>query len=160
MTSSDRDHLRILAICHYVLGAFCFVTGGFAVIYMAVGFAIIAEAPAQPAADGPPEFMGWLFVGIAGFMLVFYWGLAAALVLAGRCLSQRKWRTFCLVTAGFACLFQPIGTVLGVFTFLVLLRPSARRVRAGSSRTVRVRLLPFRMSDGGDARWTSFTRPG
>jgi hypothetical protein len=33
---------------------------------------------------------------------------------------------FCLVTAGLACLFQPVGLVLGVFTFLVLLRPSVK----------------------------------
>jgi len=126
MTTSDRDHLRILSICHYVLAGLCFVFGGFAVIYLAVGAAIVAEAPAQPGANGPPEFVGWFFVGIAGFMIAFYWGMAAALALAGHCLSQRKWRTFCLVTAGFACLFQPIGTVLGVFTFVVLLRPSVR----------------------------------
>jgi hypothetical protein len=126
MTTSDRDHLRILSICHYVLAGLFFVFGGFAILYLAIGAAIVAEAPAGPAGNGPPEFMGWIFVGFAGFMIAFYWGMAAALALAGHCLSQRKWRTFCLVTAGFACLFQPIGTVLGVFTFIVLLRPSVR----------------------------------
>ena len=128
MTRTDRDHLRILAICHYVLGGMCFFVGGFAIIYLAIGIAIVAEAPAQPGgnAQEPPEFMGWVFIGVAAFMLAFYWLLAAGLLLAGRCLDQRKWRTFCLVVAGAACLFQPLGTVLGIFTFIVLLRPSVR----------------------------------
>ncbi len=126
MTRADRDHLRTLAICHYVLGGLCFFFGGCAIIYLVIGLAMIAEVPGPPAGNAPPEFLGWFFVGIAAFMLVFYWGLAAGLVLAGRCLDRRQWRTFCLVVAGFSCLFQPLGLVLGVFTFIVLLRPSVR----------------------------------
>jgi hypothetical protein len=38
----------------------------------------------------------------------------------------RRGYMFCLVTAGLACLFQPVGMVLGVFTFLVHLRPSVK----------------------------------
>src|SRR5438128_1167381 len=111
MTRTDHDHLRVLSICHYVLGGLCFFFGGFAVIYLAIGIALVAEAPppAQPGgnAQEPPEFIGWFFIGLAAFMLIFYWSLAAGLVLAGRCLDQRTWRTFCLVVAGVSCLFQP-----------------------------------------------------
>lgn len=127
MTRSDREHLRILVICHYVLAALCFFGGAFVALYLAIGIAIVAEAPAQPAPGGPPpEFIGWLFVGFAVFGLLFYWGLATGLAIAAHCLSRRKQRVFCLVVAGFACLFQPLGLVLGIFTFLVLLRPSVR----------------------------------
>ncbi|QJW97498.1 hypothetical protein [Frigoriglobus tundricola] len=128
MTRADRDHLRTLAICHYVLGGLCFFFGGCAIIYLVIGLAIVADAPAPPGGNAPPppEFLGWVFVGIAAFVLVFYWGLAAGLVLAGRCLDRRQGRTFCLVVAGFSCLFQPLGLVLGVFTFVVLQRPSVR----------------------------------
>ncbi len=33
---------------------------------------------------------------------------------------------FCLVMACVACLFMPFGTVLGVFTIIVLARPSVQ----------------------------------
>lgn len=133
MTRADADHLRTLAVCHYVLGGLCFVVGCFPMIHLAIGIAIVTGVfPMQPAgngANGPPfpaELFGWLFIGVASAMIAFYWALGLALVQAGTCLRQRKWHTFCLITAGFACLFQPLGLALGIFTFIVLLRPSVR----------------------------------
>src|SRR5438034_237975 len=41
-------------------------------------------------------------------------------------LRDRRGYLFCLVMAGIACLFQPFGMILGVFTFIVLLRPSVK----------------------------------
>ncbi len=70
--------------------------------------------------------MGWLFIGIGAVAVLCSWLLAGGLVLAGHFLSQRKRRTFCLIVAGVSCLFQPLGLVLGIFTFVVLSRPSVR----------------------------------
>jgi hypothetical protein len=131
MTRADRDHLHTLAICHYVVGGMCALFGTIPVVHLVVGILIINGGGGQQQQGPnpmpiPPELFGWIFICIAAAMIVFYWSLALALVVAGRCLNLRKWRPFCLVTAGFACLFQPIGTALGIFTFIVLLRPSVR----------------------------------
>ena len=48
------------------------------------------------------------------------------MVLAGRYLARRERYTFCLVVAGVECMFMPFGTVLGVFTIIVLSRPSVK----------------------------------
>jgi hypothetical protein len=132
MTRSDREHLRTLAVCHYVLGGLCFLIGCVPMLHLAIGIAIVAGAfPMQPQGNGnappfPAEFFGWLFIGIASAVIAFCWALGLALVQAGTCLRQRRWRTFCIVVAGFACLFQPLGTALGVFTIIVLQRPGVR----------------------------------
>jgi hypothetical protein len=127
MTRTDRDHLRVLSICHYVLGGLCVLCGMFPIIHLVVGIVLVTEPPGAAQQDGPPpEFIGWLFIGIAAFMILCYWALAVALMTVGWCLGRRKGRTFCLVVAGVACLFQPLGTVLGVFTIIVLLRPGVR----------------------------------
>lgn len=128
MTRSDREHLRTLAICHYVLGGLCFLVGLLPMIHLAIGIAIVTGALPGPPANGPfpAEFFGWLFIGIASAVIAFHWSLGLALVQAGTCLRQRRWRTFCIVVAGFACLFQPLGTILGVLTLIVLMRPSVR----------------------------------
>ena len=35
---------------------------------------------------------------------------------------------YCLVMAGIECLFMPFGTVLGVFTIIVLMRESVKEM--------------------------------
>ena len=50
------------------------------------------------------------------------------LAVAGRRLAQRRSYMFCMVMAGVACMLTPVGTVLGVFTIIVLNRPSVRRL--------------------------------
>lgn len=75
----------------------------------------------------PAEFFAvfkWLYLVLAA------WFLASGLlnVISGVCLRARKHRTFSLVVAGINCLHLPLGTVLGVFTIVVLLRDSVREL--------------------------------
>ena len=49
-------------------------------------------------------------------------------VLSGVFLGRRKYRAFSLIVAVIDCIHIPLGTVLGVFTIVVLLRPSVREV--------------------------------
>jgi hypothetical protein len=127
LTRTDRDHLRVLSICHYVLCGLHFFGGLFAALYFLVVFVFITEAPGGAPPNGPsPEFLGWLFLGIAAFVMLQNLLLAVGLALSGYYMGQRRRRTFCLVTAGFCCLGGLLGIALGIFTFIVLLRPSVR----------------------------------
>lgn len=69
---------------------------------------------------------GVIFVVGATIFILSGWTLAVLLFIAGRCLARRKRHLFCLVVAGISCLFMPFGTILGVFTMVVLLRPSVK----------------------------------
>ena len=53
-------------------------------------------------------------------------GYALSLFLAARYLAARRRHMFCVVVAAISCAFSPLGTVLGVFTLIVLYRPSVR----------------------------------
>ena len=53
------------------------------------------------------------------------WALAGLTAYAGRCIQKRKTKTLIYIMAGFNCLFVPYGTLLGVFTFIVLGSPAA-----------------------------------
>jgi hypothetical protein len=76
--------------------------------------------------DQPPAFLGWLFV-ILGFFIIFLgWTVAVLVLIAGRCIARRRHYTFCFVVACLECLSVPFGTVLGVFTILVLNRQSVK----------------------------------
>lgn len=48
--------------------------------------------------------------------------------ISGRCLARRRNRLFSFVMAAFLCMFMPFGTVLGIFTIIVLSRESVKRL--------------------------------
>ena len=58
--------------------------------------------------------------------MAFTWGLAICLILSGRYMNRRKHLTFSIVIAAICCLQIPFGTILGVFTLIVLSRPSVK----------------------------------
>ena len=110
----------------------------FPIIHLAVGIAIVAGAFEQPqAGEPPPEFVGWLFILIAAAIMVPGWIFAICLAFAGRQLQRQRSYLFCLVMAALACMFMPFGTVLGVLTLIVLLRPSVKELfgRTGNGAT-------------------------
>ena len=74
--------------------------------------------------DQPPEFLGWLFLVLGSFLILFGWTFAVLTLLARRCISRRKHYTFCFVVACSECLSVPFGTVLRIVTILVLNRAS------------------------------------
>ena len=75
---------------------------------------------------GAPLGFGLIFV--IGPALIILIGLAYAIsvLLTGRFIAHRKHHTFCFVVACISTLFTPFGTVLGIFTIIVLLRPSVK----------------------------------
>jgi hypothetical protein len=83
---------------------------------------------------GAPQQIAFFFIGIGGgiggLMLLF----AFLIGLAGYYLHRRKARTFCFIIAAIQCTQMPLGTVLGVFTILVLSRDSVREMFAGGGR--------------------------
>jgi hypothetical protein len=124
----DAEHLRLLSIFHYVLGGLSACFSSAFIIHMVIGLFMI-NSPASFSNHGqppPPAFAGWLFFLMGSFAVVFGWTFAGLLAYAGYCLSRRKHLLFCIVVAAISCLFMPFGTVLGVFTIIVLQRPGVR----------------------------------
>lgn len=132
-TSQDEEHLKLLSIFHYVLAGVTGLCALFPLIHLAMGlFLIFAGDDMSKSGDAPPAFVGWLFVGIAVVLIVAGLSLAALMLMTGRKIAQRKGYTFCQVMAGMECLFMPFGTILGVFTLIVLSRDSVKRLFATS----------------------------
>jgi len=124
----DEDHLRLLSIFHYVVGGLAALFACFPVFHLVMGivFIILSGRPAD--GEPVPALFGWLFVFIAGSIMLAGWALAACIITAGRFLAARRHYLFCLVMAGVECLFMPFGTVLGAFTIVVLSRPGVKKM--------------------------------
>ena len=95
------------------------------IIHLSIGIAMLVGA-----IDDAPEFVGAFMVLIAIFAILAGWTLAVCIIIAGRCLAKRRRYMFCLVMAAISCVFMPFGTVLGVFTIIVLMRPSVKELFA------------------------------
>jgi hypothetical protein len=126
--NKDEEQLRLLVIFHYVLAGLAALFACFPIIHLAMGLLMLTAPQSfhDGHGTGPPAFMGWMFVIMGGTFIVLGWIYAVCVFIAGRRLARRKSYTFCLVMAGVECIFMPFGTVLGVFTIIVLMRDSVK----------------------------------
>ena len=132
----DSEHLRLLSIFHYVVAGLATLFSLFPLIHLAVGLAMVFGRLDAASKDPAPRLMGWFFVLFAAAWILSGLTFAASVAFAGRFLRQRRRYLYCLVVAGVECMFMPCGTVLGVFTILVLLRPSVKEVFEGAPASV------------------------
>jgi hypothetical protein len=133
----DEEHLRLLSIFHYVVAGIEFLCSCFPLLYVAFGLLLVfAPENLEESGERPPEAIGWIVVGFAGSMMAVWWVIAGCILAAGRSIAARKRYLFCLIIAGVECIFMPFGTVLGVFTIVVLTRESVKQLFDGEATSV------------------------
>jgi len=125
----NEEHLRLLSIFHYVVSALAALFACIPTLYLVIGLFFLL-APQQVAGKGgpPPPFIGWFFVIFGSVAILLGLTFAAFVLAAGRALARRKHYMFCLVMGGVECVFMPFGTVLGVFTLVVLTQAAVKQL--------------------------------
>ncbi len=132
----DREHLNLLSIFHFIVGAITILFSSifiFHMVFMLV-LAFNPEAfPGPPKVEGrpPQEFpfvLGLMMAIMTGCFVLTGWVLGGLTIYSGICLRRQRRRILSLVVAAIQCMFVPFGTVLGVFTIVVLMRDSVRRL--------------------------------
>jgi hypothetical protein len=137
----DRQFLNLLVIFHFVLAGIAFFMGLCPLIFLGMGIWMVSGAfptgPAPPTYPGAPpgpqqppplQLAGWIMIGEYGFLFVAVYGAGILACVVGYFLKRRRRWLFCIVGSGIQCLFFPFGTVLGVFTIIVLARESVRYI--------------------------------
>lgn len=126
--SADDGHVKSIAICHFVWGGLLMLFSSLFIFYIVIGAMMVNGSipmPATPGAPGPPPAaLGYMFVCMGVIAILLGWSVGILNIVSGRRILQRRWRVFSLVMGGVNCISFPLGTTLGVFTFIVLLRPS------------------------------------
>ena len=124
----DSEHLRLLAIFHYVVAALAALVSFFPLLYSAMGGFMLyaAHHPGPHNQEPPPAFLAWIFIAMGVLFFLAGWAMASCILIAGRSLARQRHYWFTLVVACIECLFMPFGTILGVFTIIVLSRESVR----------------------------------
>ena len=138
--SKDAEHLRTLVICHYIKAGLTLMMSAFIPLHYAIMRMVFtspeftkgmqnAQKSGQPLPFDPQQFFAlfqWFYV-IAG---VFMLAAITLTVMSARFIQRRVNHTFSIVISGFLCLFFPFGTILGIFTIIVLTRDSVMRLYA------------------------------
>ena len=135
----DREHLNLLAIFHFVFAGLALVGIGFLVMHYLILSTVFSNqemwqpkpnstgAPTPAMPFQPKEF----FAAFKWFYLFFGAGMVVASicnVMSGLFIRARKHRNFSIVISALNCLQVPFGTCLGVFTIVVLMRPSVNEL--------------------------------
>jgi hypothetical protein len=132
--TQGEEQLRLLSIFHYVVGGLAGLFALLPIVHLTFGLIMLMDPEAFTShGEKPlPAFLGWLLVIFASFFIAVGWIFAALVITTGRFLARRRHHLFCLVMAGIEYIFMPFGTVLGVFTLVVLMRDSVRQLFSAS----------------------------
>ena len=127
----DKDHLKLLAIFHYILAGLTACAGCIPLIHVSIGIAMVTGAFDNGRGPPPPPMIGVIFIAVGGSFSLGLWTVAVLTLIAGRCLARHTGYRYCFVVAVLECLQMPTGTILGVFTILVLSRNSVKMLFQG-----------------------------
>ena len=137
LTMQDEEHLRLLVVFHNVVAGLGVLFSLFPLLHLGMGIMLVTGrfAPGDQADGFQPAFMGWFFIAFSLTWMIAGLTMSVFVYRAGRHLRRRERHMFCVVMAGVMCAFAPFGTVLGVFTLLVLHRPTVKDAFAASDAT-------------------------
>lgn len=127
----DREHLKLLSVGYYVMAGMKVFGSLILVLYIMMGGMMMAGGFYDASQDREDaavfQMMGGIMVAGSVLLIALLWLQAFLECVVAQRLVQCRSRTFCFVVAGIGCLNFPFGMLLGVFTFLVLSRPSVSR---------------------------------
>ena len=129
--TQDNEHLNLLSIFHYVLAGVMALFSCIPFLHFFIGAALAFGGLGD--GDESANIAGLFMMVFAGLFILTGWTISVMVFFAGRNLARRTRYNFCLVMAGVECLFMPFGTVLGVFTIIVLMRESVKPLFGGGS---------------------------
>ena len=126
--NQDAEHLKLLSIFHYIVGGIGVLVSFFPLLYSAMGgfilYAACHRAGLPNNQNPPPPILGWFFIVFGALFFLVGLAMTLCILLAGGSLSRR--RHFVFVVACIECIFVPFGTILGIFTIIVLSRESVK----------------------------------
>ena len=123
-----RDELRLLSLFHYLIAALA----GFFALLPGVYLGLALAADIDPfatnlrlASAGRP---GATALASAALLTLFLSACGLGVGLAGRALAKGRRYGFCQAMAFVAMPFLPFGTMLGIWSLVVLARPEVREL--------------------------------
>ncbi|HEX2673142.1 MAG TPA: hypothetical protein VHM25_19815 [Polyangiaceae bacterium] len=125
MTPTDEKQLRLLSHLHYAAAALASVIPFFGAGYgtMRLSIALDRMPNLTPTVR---DVFAWIPPALGLLVILLGFATLGANLLAAQALRNRTHCALGLLTAVANCLQVPLGTLLGVFSFIVPRRPAVR----------------------------------
>lgn len=133
----DEEHLRLLALFHYISGALTIAFASLFIFHLIfIVFAMnnpeIFRVPQRPEEfETMPQQLLGMFAAFIGSFVIGGIAYGVVQIVSGRFISRRRYRTFSFIAVFPNILFIPYGTLLAIFTLIILERPSIKALYAG-----------------------------
>ena len=96
-----------------------------------VGEEVVLPVEIEKVNEIPPELFSNMFAPFVYFYLFLGVFIVLKIILnlmSAHYMGRRRHKVFSMITAGLNCLSIPLGTILGIFTFVVLSRQSVEAI--------------------------------
>lgn len=134
----DLEHLKLLGIFHYIWGALSLVGGLFLGAYFVVIGVVLMTNPSTTSStedSGTTSAVGGVLIaiGVIAFLIVVVYGILT-LMAGGKYRKHQGGYRFLFILAIVTLIIGGIpGIVLGIFSLMVLSRPSVKALFKGES---------------------------
>jgi hypothetical protein len=130
--NKELEQIKTIAIFTFVYAGVSALFAFFPVIHLSIGISMLNGSLFGGSAPSDTEFpfnmFALMFTIIPAIMILAGLTYAIALAISGNFLLKKRHYLFCMIMAGISCAFAPFGTVLGIFTILLLQRPSVKEL--------------------------------
>ena len=141
----DEEHLKGLVVGHYIMAGLSALGAVQVLVYGLLGRKLLQQLDEDLNAGlgdltdatgmGDPSMSAAaMFEGLDSAVMVLMVSLGVLSIATtvgfwwvARMLGRRQWWTFCYLTGWGELFFVPFGTILGIFTLIVLSRPSVKQ---------------------------------
>jgi len=120
-------NLNTLSILHYVYGGLICLGGFASLALIGLGGFLNSDFIQHGEETPPPEVLGGIFQVMGWVLFAVLEAFGILVISSGRWITKGRNRIGSMVIAGFCCLSFPVGTALGIFTFVVLANEEVKR---------------------------------
>ncbi len=121
----DNAYLRIISISYYFLGGITMLFSLLPLVHISLGIMSLC-GKMETTSSPPPAFLGVLLIVIGATAMLLIAAIGICLIYTGRCINNRRHFIFCMVMSGLSCSSFPLGTALGIFTIILLVKPEIK----------------------------------
>ena len=127
----DIEQLNLLRIFHYIVGGLGCFFSCMPLLHVGVGIFLLVSPESFGDQNNPnhiQDLFSYFFICMGLIFFLLGQALSICIIYSGKCLKNRKKYMFSFIIACVSCMFVPFGTILGVFTIIVLSRDSVKKL--------------------------------